>query len=69
MTSALLIALFVGLSVPVIGAGTALNQGASAPDTVLGFATVVTLGVSGSGSGPTRPAIPPAPAERSWGKS
>jgi len=31
MTSALLIALFVGLSVPVIGAGVALSLGASAP--------------------------------------
>jgi predicted MFS family arabinose efflux permease len=49
MTSALLIALFVGLSVPVIGAGIALNEGASAPDTVLGFAIVVALGVSVSG--------------------
>jgi hypothetical protein len=46
MTSALLIALFVGLSVPVIGAGIALNQGASAPDTVLGFAIVVGVGVA-----------------------
>src|SRR5437764_3276249 len=36
MTSALLIALYVGLSVPVIGAGIALDLGASAPDTVLG---------------------------------
>lgn len=49
MTSALLIALFVGLSVPVIGAGIALNQGASAPNTVLGFAILVALGVSVSG--------------------
>jgi hypothetical protein len=49
MTSALLIALFVGLSVPVIGAGVALNQGASAPNTVLGFAILVALGVSLSG--------------------
>ena len=49
MTSALLIALFVGLSVPVIGAGVALNLGASAPDTVLGFAILVALGVSVSG--------------------
>jgi MFS family permease len=49
MTSALLIALFVGLSVPVIGAGIALNAGASAPNTVLGFAILVGLGVSGSG--------------------
>ncbi|HUC15954.1 MAG TPA: MFS transporter [Acidimicrobiales bacterium] len=45
MTSDLLIALYVGLSVPVIGAGVALDQGASAPDTVLGFAIVVGLGV------------------------
>jgi hypothetical protein len=49
MTSALLIALFVGLSVPVIGAGVALNQGASASNTVLGFAILVGLGVSASG--------------------
>jgi MFS family permease len=49
MTSALLIALFVGLSVPVIGAGIALNEGASAPDTVLGFAILVGLGVALSG--------------------
>jgi hypothetical protein len=49
MTSALLIALFVGLSVPVIGAGIALNQGASAPDTVLGFAILVAIGVALSG--------------------
>jgi len=49
MTSDLLIALFVGLSVPVIGAGIALNQGASAPNTVLGFAILVALGASVSG--------------------
>jgi MFS family permease len=49
MTSALLIAVFVGLSVPVIGAGVALNQGATAPDTVLVFAILVALGVSLSG--------------------
>ena len=49
LTSALLIALFVGLSIPVIGAGVALDQGATAPDTVLGFAIVVALGVSASG--------------------
>jgi MFS family permease len=49
MTSALLIALYVGLSVPVVGAGIALNQGASAPNTVLGFAILVGLGVSLSG--------------------
>ena len=50
MTSALLIALFVGLSVPVVGAGIALNAGASAPDTVLGFAILVGLGVAGAGA-------------------
>jgi MFS family permease len=49
MTSALLIALYVGLSVPVIGAGIALDVGASAPNTVLGFAVVVGLGVVVSG--------------------
>jgi MFS family permease len=49
MTSDLLIALFVGISVPVIGAGIALDQGASAPDTVLVFAIVVALGISLSG--------------------
>lgn len=50
MTSDLLIALFVGLSIPVIGAGVALDRGASAPDTVLGFAIVVGLGVAGAGA-------------------
>jgi MFS family permease len=49
MTSALVIAVFVGLSVPVIGAGIALNEGASVPNTVLGFAILVALGVSVSG--------------------
>jgi Sugar (and other) transporter len=49
MTSDLLIALYVGLSVPVIGAGIALDLGASAPNTVLGFAVLVGLGVVGSG--------------------
>jgi hypothetical protein len=49
MTSDLLIALYAGLSVPVIGAGIALNLGASAPDTVLVFAIVVGLGVAVSG--------------------
>jgi hypothetical protein len=49
MTSALLIALYVGLSVPVIGAGVALSLGASAPNTVLGFAILVGLGVVVSG--------------------
>jgi hypothetical protein len=50
MTSYLLIALFVGLSIPVIGAGVALDRGASAPDTVLGFAILVGLGVAGAGA-------------------
>jgi MFS family permease len=49
MTSDLLIALYVGLSVPVIGAGVALDLGASAPDTVLGFAILVGLAVTVSG--------------------
>jgi MFS family permease len=50
MTSALLIALFVGLSVPVVGAGIALNAGANAPDTVLVFAILVGAGVAGAGA-------------------
>ena len=50
MTSDLLISLFVGLSIPVIGAGVALNEGASPPDTVLGFAIFVGLGVLGAGA-------------------
>ena len=49
MTSALLIALYAGLSVPVIGVGIALDLGASAPNTALGFAILVGLGVVGSG--------------------
>jgi MFS family permease len=49
MTSALLVALYVGLSIPVVGAGIALDRGASAPNTVLGFAILVALGVSISG--------------------
>jgi hypothetical protein len=55
MTSALLIALYVGLAVPVIGAGVALSLGASAPDTVLGFAILVGLGVAVSGWALLRP--------------
>jgi predicted MFS family arabinose efflux permease len=50
MTSDLLISLFVGLSIPVIGAGVALDNGASPPDTVLGFAIFVGLGVLGAGA-------------------
>ena len=45
LTSALLIALFIGLSVPVIGAGVALDQGVSPADTVLFFAIPVGFGV------------------------
>jgi hypothetical protein len=52
MTSDLLIALYVGLPVPVIGAGVALELGVSAPDTVLGFAILVGLGVTASGWAP-----------------
>ncbi len=37
MTSKLLVALYVGLSIPVVGAGIALDQGASIPNTVLGI--------------------------------
>jgi MFS family permease len=51
MTAELLIALFLGLSVPVIGAGVALDRGASAQNTVLGFAILVGLGVAGAGWG------------------
>ena len=49
MTAQLLIALYVGLSIPVVGAGIALNQGATTPDTVLGFAILVAVGVSVAG--------------------
>ena len=50
VTSDLLIALYVGLSIPVIGAGVALDRGASPPDTVLVFAIIVGLGVAGAGA-------------------
>jgi hypothetical protein len=50
MTSDLLIALYVGLAIPVIGAGIALDQGASPPNTVLGFAIIVGIGVAGAGA-------------------
>ena len=49
LTSDLLIALLVGLSVPVIGAGLALNLGATEANTVLGFAVVVGVGISAAG--------------------
>jgi hypothetical protein len=51
MTAELLIALFIGLSVPVIGAGIALDRGASAENTVLVFAVLVGLGVAAAGWG------------------
>ena len=51
MTAELLIALFIGLSVPVIGAGVALDRGASAKNTVLVFAVLVGVGVAGAGWG------------------
>ena len=60
MTSELLIAVYVGLSIPVIGIGIALNQGASTPNTVLGFAILVALGVSASGWALLRPRRPAA---------
>lgn len=50
MTSDLLIALYVGLSIPVIGAGIALDQGTSPRNTVLGFAIVVGIGLVGAGA-------------------
>jgi hypothetical protein len=64
MTAELLIALFVGLSVPVIGAGVALDRGASAPNTVLGFAILVGLGVAAAGWGllARRPKVSPQAA-------
>jgi hypothetical protein len=49
MTSDLLIALYAGLSVPVIGAGVALDLGASGPNTVLVFAILVGLGAAATG--------------------
>jgi MFS family permease len=49
VTSTVVIAAFVGLSIPVVGAGVALSQGVSAPRTVLGFAIAVAAGVTLSG--------------------
>ena len=49
LTSRLLVVLYVGISIPVVGAGIALNQGASIPNTVLAFAILVAIGVSVSG--------------------
>jgi MFS family permease len=72
MTSALVIAVFVGLSVPVIGAGIALDAGVSTANTVLGFAIFVALGVSVAGwallgrrpAGSQQAAPPAAPAQK-----
>lgn len=52
-TSSLLITAFLGLSVPVIGAGVALAGGATALDTVLGFAIAVALGIAPAGGSAT----------------
>jgi hypothetical protein len=49
MTSTVIIAAFVGLSIPVVGTGVALSQGVSAPGTVLGFAIAVAAGVARAG--------------------
>jgi MFS family permease len=49
-TSNLLIALFLGLSIPVIGAGVALDRGSTPANTVLGFAILVGVGVAGAGA-------------------
>jgi hypothetical protein len=49
MTSTLIMAALIGISIPVIGAGVALYEGASAPNTVLGFAIAVAGGVALSG--------------------
>jgi hypothetical protein len=49
MTSRLLVVLYVGLSIPVVGAGIALDQGATIPNTVLAFAILVGIGVTVSG--------------------
>jgi len=46
---ALVIGSDISVSVPVIGAGVALDLGASAPNTVLVFAILVGLGVAAAG--------------------
>ncbi len=61
LTSKLLVALYVGLSIPVVGAGIALDQGASIPNTVLAFAILVALGVTLSGWALLRPRQPSTP--------
>ncbi|HZT96478.1 MAG TPA: hypothetical protein VFB34_06540 [Chloroflexota bacterium] len=67
MTSDLLIALLIGLSLPVIGAGLALELGATAPNTVLGFAIVVAIGISAAGWALLgRPESAPSPNQAPW---
>jgi hypothetical protein len=44
-----IVAAFVGLSIPVVGAGVAVSKGVSPPRTVLGFAVAVAAGVALSG--------------------
>jgi hypothetical protein len=51
ITSTLVVTVFIGLSIPVIGAGVALSQGASAANTLLVFGIAVALGVAVSGWG------------------
>ncbi len=50
VTSDLLIALFAGISIPVLGAGIALDQGVTPATTVLAFAIAVGIGVVGAGA-------------------
>jgi hypothetical protein len=49
LTLRLLVVLYVGLSIPVVGTGIALNQGASIPDTVPELSKLVGFGVTVSG--------------------
>ncbi len=46
LSSRLLVVLYVGLSIPVVRAGMALDQGASIANTVFGFAILVARGVT-----------------------
>jgi predicted MFS family arabinose efflux permease len=69
VTSKLLVALYVGLSIPVVGAGVALDQGASIPNTVLGFAILVGLSVTVSGWALLRHRQPPETKETAYGNN
>jgi hypothetical protein len=64
--AAVLLAAFVGLSLPVVGAGVTLASHVSAKVTILGFAIVVSVGIVASAlklaGGP--PAQAPAPGWR-----